>query len=230
MDHHTLPVNLHGDCYYSASRSFLFHCVPKVASRSILKMCRETCSDGWRLVEKGYHDTRFFADYPGELFRFAFIRHPFSRVVSFYYDKFVNYDGSEGKKNMFARMRKLTPASTLKEFIAWLATSAGDDRKADPHYCSQHLFVQTKNGKPAVDFLGRIEQLDTSIEYIWQRLGLPLVELPQLNSNQGAARKHPVNTSEDYMKFLDESDIKILNKRYEADLDLLASANGLVTA
>jgi len=221
MTHRVVPLHLHGDSFYSPSPAFLFHCVPKVASRSILNLCRGACPEGWRIAEKGYHDTSFFSDVKEELFRFAFVRHPFSRVLSFYFDKFVNYDGSEGKKQMFARLPKLSPTTTLKEFIAWLGSSRGDDRKADPHFCSQYTFVYTKDGQRAVDYLGHFDQLANGMQHIQQHLGLAPAALPQLNSNLGPARRHPVDTSADFRKYLDAADIRILSKRYEADLDLL---------
>lgn len=231
MNYRIVPVRLHGDSFYSGTHSFLFHCVPKVASRSILKVCRTACPDGWRIAEKGYYDNKFFSKVKDDLYRFAFVRHPFSRLLSFYFDKFVNYDGSQGKKDMFARFKKLTPSSTLKELIAWLATPEGDDRDADPHYCSQHIYVCTSDGKRAVDYLGYFDQLGAGMEHVRSHLGMPPFELPELNSNLGAVRKHPVNTAAgDYTKYLDEADLKILAKRYEADLDLLGFKTALTPA
>lgn len=218
MDNSKIPRFVHGDSYFLPSQRLLFLCVPKVGSRTILNVLRAAAPDGWRLQERDLGSTAFFAKYPEQQFRFGFVRHPYSRALSFYYDKFSNYDGSEGKKAMFARHPGLRPEMPLKEFLRWLAGPDGaDGRSSDPHYTSQHLYLYTRDGKQATDHIGRIESLETDLTAILTRFKLPVVEIPRLNSNIGPARKSPIDTMADPAQYLDAEDSELLYKRYEKD-------------
>jgi Sulfotransferase family len=215
-----MPVNLNGDSFYSEQANVLFHCVPKVASRSILNLCAESFPDGYCVKEKGLTKAAFYEGLKHSPFSFVFIRHPIQRTVSFYFDKCVNYDGSEGKKQMFGRYRQLKPEMTIKEFIAWLGSDEGRDADADHHFCSQHLFTHSRNWKKCVDFIGYFNKLNEGISHVWTRLEREVPILPHLNANTDPERSKPVDTSTDYHKYLDTSDIRALYKRYEADFDL----------
>lgn len=213
-----MPVNLNGDSFYSEKANALFHCVPKVASRSILNLCAESFPDGYCVKEKRLPKAAFYEGLKQSPFSFAFVRHPIERAVSFYFDKCVNYDGSEGKKQMFSRYSQLKPEMTIKEFIAWLGSGEGRDTAADHHFCSQHLFTHSRNWRKCVDFIGYFNKLNEGISHVWTQLEREVPILPHLNANRD--RSKPVNTSADYQKYLDASDIRALHKRYEADFDL----------
>ncbi len=219
-DSSSIPVNISGDSFYSREGSALYYCVPKVASRSILGLCTTTFPDGFRIKEKDVPHPEFCQSIEGSPFRFAFVREPIERALSFYFDKCVNYDGSIAKVKLFARYQNLKPTTELNDFIRWLNSTEGRDATADHHFCSQHLFLYSRDWKKCVDYVGYMNTLPSDLARVWSRLGHELPPMPHLNSNADPKVRKVVISSADYLKKLDPSQIRALRKRYEADYDL----------
>jgi hypothetical protein len=74
MEHTVRPAILYGDSYYSPVGRFLCHCVPKVASRSLLALLGQAFPDGSRIKHLDLGGKDFFDAVPGDLFRFAWVR------------------------------------------------------------------------------------------------------------------------------------------------------------
>jgi hypothetical protein len=214
------PVNLSGDSFYSHKDNILYYCIPKVASRSILELCFTVFPEGYRIGEKKISKHQFFDSIEKHPFRFAFVRDPIERILSFYFDKCVNYDGSEGKKQMFARYKYLYPTIPLKTFIKWLGSDEASDKNADHHFCSQYLFLYSNQWKRCVDYVGYLQTIEQDIVNIGSHIGREISVLPHLNSNANPKERKIVTLAKDYLDYLDSSNIRLLQKRYEADYDL----------
>jgi hypothetical protein len=215
-----IPINFSGDSFYSEKDKILYYCIPKVASRSILDVCAQTFYDGYRFSEKQIYQHPSFSSKEKYPFRFSIVRDPIERALSFYFDKCVNYDNSEGKRLLFSRYKNLSYSMQLKEFIRWLTTEEGSDNNADHHFCSQYLFIYSSSGKKCVDHLGYLNTLDEDLAYVWARLGHEIPLLKCLNSNSNSKERKKFILSRKYLSYLDSSDIRILQKRYEADYEL----------
>lgn len=97
-------------------------------------------------------------------FKFAFVRDPWSRMVSMY--------------RYFAFHKKVSFREfVLREFRRRLWH--------DGHWFvgPQSDFICDTNGRPAVDFIGRFETLAEDFHSVCQRLGMPALELPHVNAS-----------------------------------------------
>lgn len=215
-----VPINISGDSFYSPEAGVLYLCVPKVASRSILQICESSFADGRVLKEQKVDYHRLFQSLSKTVFSFSFVRDPIERVLSFYYDKCVNFDGSPGKVAMFARYKNLEPTIELNNFIKWLNSDEGQDYNADHHFCSQYLFIYSRDWKKCVNYVGNFKTLPDDLSSIWTRLGRVLPTLPHLNSNADSSIRKMIIPSCNYASELSSAQIRALRKRYEADYDL----------
>jgi hypothetical protein len=78
------------------------------------------------------------------------------------------------------------------------------------HFRPQIDFITDANGHMAMDYLGRIERLDTDFAIICQKLGLGAL-LPRLNEGE----------KDHYSKAYSAEMIEIVGKSYRRDIGLL---------
>ncbi len=216
-----VPAVLHPDSFVSEHRGFVYLCIPKTLSRSMIAYLSDVDPQGYRLCERGV-GKEVLRPGSGKKVptRFTFVRNPYSRIVAFYYNKFVNYLGTPGQRELFGRYEALRPDMAFSEFVDWLGTDDASDRHADPHFLPQYYFLYDIDGRPAVDLLGRVEQLDQDLGELQDALGLERWSLPRLNANASAQRV-PFDTSRRWRDVLDDHTIRIITKRYDGDFELL---------
>jgi hypothetical protein len=209
-----IPVEFHVDSFVSDRLKLVYHCVPKALSRSMLRYLASVDPQGYRIGERNVAP-EIRSNVTGWR-SFTFVRNPYSRVVSFYFNKFVD-TGNKWRKNDLPRYRGLREDTTLAEFVAWLATDEGSDRHADPHFLSQHYFVLAEDGVPALDYVGRIENADMDLRELQDELGLDREPLPHLNSNIHS--NIGFDSSRRWLDVLDDRSKRIIASRYDADFE-----------
>ncbi len=168
-----VPAVVDGATFVSERLGFVYYCVPKTLSRSMLQYLAAVDPNGYRIVEKtGWLEIATGVAATNAPTSFTFVRNPYSRVVAFYYDKFVNYLDTPGQRALFGRYERLRPDMTLSEFVDWLGSGEGSDERADAHFLSQHYFLLDVNGAPAVDYLGKVESVEEDLAELQKLLGL----------------------------------------------------------
>jgi Sulfotransferase family len=213
-----LPAVLHVDSFVSERLGFVYHCVPKALSRSMLEYLAAVDPGGFRVGERGIGvEILGGTDAPTS---FSFARNPYSRAVAVYYDKFVNYRGTPGQQDLFGRYERLHPYMQFSEFVDWLATDEGCDERADPHFLSQHYYFLDVTGEPAVDYLGKVESSAEDLAELQGLLGLAPEPLPHVNANTTRERD-PFDTSRQWLDVLDDRSKLVLANRYDSDFELL---------
>jgi hypothetical protein len=125
-------------------------------------------------------------------FKFAFVRNPFDRFVS--YCSFITR-----QKGQFDR----EPKRVMRHF---LANPPWDHILFQP----QHHFVTDDQGKLLADTIGRVEQMQESYDEIARRIGIPTVPLARVNSSR----------RRDYRDYYDQALIDGVAKLYARDLEL----------
>ena len=100
-------------------------------------------------------------------FKFAFVRNPFDRFVS--YCAFMGREGQEFESDPQAFMKFIVQQRQPLDHLL---------------YRPQHEFITDADGRLAVDYVGRTENLQGSYDTICQRLGLPSVTLGKVNSSR----------------------------------------------
>ena len=172
---------------------YVWFCIPKVASRSIMAALRSVTPDAE--VFSGLSATRLFALRPEarHYYRFAFIRHPFTRALSLHAELHRFHRHHHGdqrrikrdkRRRLFERSHGLSDTVAFNDYCRWLATPYAADEVADRHVLSQHLQLVGDDGRPP-DFIGRFESLANDFSQVLHQLGLPQAALPLKNTMAG---------------------------------------------
>ncbi|MEZ5995319.1 MAG: sulfotransferase family 2 domain-containing protein [Hyphomonadaceae bacterium] len=126
-------------------------------------------------------------------FKFAFVRNPFDRFVS--YCAFMTREDRAFERD---------PRAVMRYFMF-------KDRPVDHLlFHPQHTFVTDSGGALLTDAVGRVEQMQASYDAICAHLGLPTAPLERVNSSRRA----------DYRGYYDRDLIEAVGDFYRKDLDL----------
>lgn len=235
----TYPVYISGDSVVSTKLNFVWYGVPKAATRTLLRVFNVSHKEefgGVKFSEVDGYQKRKFSGFQeidiDPYFKFTFVRNPFTRVASFWYEKFLNYDASPAKQHMFRKHEGLEQTMPFLDFVEWLDGPEGVDDKADPHWLSQKSFIADADGRVLTDFIGKLENFDADVAKLWAMRDFPQVEFVQLNANQDrinkAAENKPAQNKDDvYKNLFDEKSIDIIRRRYQEDFDLLGYSKSL---
>ncbi len=203
--------DLRAEKIVSRRHRFVWLCVPKAASRSLIAALRAADPDAevfrGRTLEEVFLARPAARGYP----RFAFLRHPRARLASFHADKLAAARrGGAAHRWFVAGRHGLAADMDFAALCAWLGTPSGADAFADRHWLSQHVQVRDRDGRPP-HLLGAVERLDDDWRAVAGDLGLPRVALPRLNARPPGAPRAPA---------LDPAAAAALRRRYAADFAL----------
>ena len=188
------PMDLDADKIVSRRHGYVWFSVPKVASTSLGIALRAVTPDAETFYQLSA--AQLFARRPEtrHYYRFAFVRHPFTRALSFHAElhRFApHYRGNHKFRDKqmrinraFARFHGLAGTADFDDYCRWLLTPYASDAVADRHFSSQHMQIGAEDGR-LPDFIGHFERLEADFSQVLERLGLPKAALPQLNTMVG---------------------------------------------
>jgi hypothetical protein len=197
----------------SHKHKFIFFAVPKTATHAIREALREhTAEDDWEqqvlfgqqylpipeLASIGHGHisvTQLRPHLPSETwdsyFKFGFVRNPFDRFVSTCF--FLNRKNPRFNKNPTASMKQALSFDRFRQRVL---------------VRPQVQQLTDDQGNVAVDFVGRYEDLQQSVDAIFDRLSLPATELPMKNTSQHGA----------FTEYYDDDLKSMVGGFYEKDL------------
>ena len=163
-------------------RDFLFIHIPKTGGVSVHKTLEPYSYIG----SDGEHSPIMagkFAPYVGKYFSFCFVRNPWDRFVSAYC--YLSKGGANTPADKKACKMYIEPYKTFKDAVMNI-----DDNKGNlfvqQHFAPQRDFVLDLHDNIAVDFIGKFENMDADFKTICDKIGLPSLKLPVLNSTPHA--------------------------------------------
>lgn len=127
------------------------------------------------------------------LFKFAFVRNPFDRFVS--YCAFITREQRAFDKDPKAVMRQFASTAATNRHIL---------------FQPQHIFVTGAGGELLTDYVGRVEQMQQCYDEICDRIGIETTELEKANVSQRG----------DYRQYYDAELIDSVARVYSRDLEL----------
>jgi hypothetical protein len=150
-------------------KKFIWFLVPKVACSSIRKLwldlgyikdVGELSNCKWDEIDDEVKQTYF---------KFAFVRHPLDRLVSFYFNMQQKPDFSQ---RVCEISKGQISGNMLFEDLVNVACDTPDP-KSNIHFKSQTTLIPMNKNQPSLDFTGRFEMLRTDWRLISTRLKLP---------------------------------------------------------
>jgi hypothetical protein len=199
----------------SDSRKFIFVAIPKTGTHSVRRALRPHMSENdieqVRLFEEKQFPIPELASLkhghislaqlrphiePAKFesfFKFAFVRNPYDRFVS--YCAFMTRKGGEFEKDPKRVMWHILTAPGPRSHIL---------------FQPQCSFVADGDGNLLADYVGRVEQMQSSFDEICDRIGIPRAELEKTNESKRS----------DYREYYDPQLKEGVAKLYARDLEL----------
>lgn len=200
----------------SHNHRFIFAAVPKTGTHSVRRALREHLGDGdveqvglfvnkrfpWdelASIQHGHLSLRQVRPYLGEeafdaYFKFAFVRNPFDRFVS--YCAFMLRGGDVFERQPREAMRHFLFAAPPEQHILFQPQAS--------------LLVDEDGATLLADMVGRVEDMQGSYDAICARLGIARRPLDKVNGTRRG----------DYRHYYDQALIDGVAARYAQDLDL----------
>lgn len=122
-------------------------------------------------------------------FKFAFVRNPFSRLVS----AFEYLKAGGGGPLDVNEVQSVKPYKSLEDFVLNHLTPA--TAKSNRYFRPQHYFICDSDDKMLVDYLGRFETIEQDYEYIRNKIasGEPLKKLNITRANKRGVEEYYSN-------------------------------------
>lgn len=208
-------------------RCVWFSCT-KVASRSILSVLVGTDPD-CKVYQLTAADLYRRLPNARKWFSFAFVRHPFHRALSCWFDLHValrHYSDridiqTRKRDHLFSRYHGLADTQEFDAYCEWLNTPYGADKCADVHFMSLDPQLRDDHGR-LPNFIGRFEDLREDWLRVAMRLNIPVPKLPLLHSGVGweAAPEDVRAMRSSRAALLTARNRALLAKRYAKDMKL----------
>jgi hypothetical protein len=199
----------------SHQHRFVFAAIPKTGTHSVRQALREHLSaddleqvglfvnkrfpfEELAAIKHGHitlEQIRPFLGEPafGDYFKFAFVRNPFDRFVS--YCAFMTRADGAFLKNPQQVMRYILFQARPMQHVL---------------FQPQHTFVTDADGTMLADRVGRVEDMQSSYDAICERIGIPTASLGQVNSSRRGS----------YRDYYDQPLIDGVAELYRRDLEL----------
>lgn len=150
-----------------------------------------------------------------DYFKFAVVRNPFSRLVSVYLNKVVDFENKTDYRlspviECLKRMGKYKKGISFADFVK--AVVDIPDEEIEGHLCSQYFYLINEKGDLIVDFVARFENLDHDLLFIKEKMNFPGLDLPHLMKT-----KH-----KDWRDYYNEDLRRLVEERYKKDLDIFS--------
>ncbi len=140
-------------------------------------------------------------------FKFTFVRNPFERIFSCYFDKVLN----PKKKLYFYRdylFGYIKEGESFDSFVRKISNLP--DKYSDGHFKSQYSLIH-RNGKTLVDFIGKMENISEDFSHLVNTYDLD--QLPHYNKTESAQKPRSID-------YFSRELVDLVYQRYRNDFDL----------
>ena len=214
-------------------RAFVLHeyeavyfCIPKVASSTWNRVCATLLNFDIPETDNIIQDLPRI-DKAGILkhndyFKFAFVRNPFDRLVSCYFNKIIfyrdqlkkdpNWKNPTMRNGIFYGLAKFgifKAGMSFEDFVR--AVAKIPDAWADRHFISQYTFLTDESGTIFPDFIGKLENANKDFVYVLDKLGKTDILMPHFKKSF---------EKKSYREYYTPELIRIVQKRYSKDLEM----------
>jgi chondroitin 4-sulfotransferase 11 len=122
-----------------------------------------------------------------EFYKFTIVRNPFDFMVSTYFY-------AKSYSNHFMHDEVTSRNMTMKEFIPYYMNVRIQHTKTRPFGSNKVVTIKDwlhdEDKKPIMDFIGKLETIDTDLEVIFNELEIPLSQMPIKNVNPNRVKNY----------------------------------------
>lgn len=171
-------------------KKFIFFHLYKCAGMSLRHQLNEKLTDSYELqgghglpadlkVHFDKNDTKIKWD---DYYKFTFIRNPFDFIVDTYWY-------AKNFTNHFMHETIMTKNMDIEAFIPYYMTVRSQHVNPEVRPLGANKVVTIKDwlhdhdGKPLMDFIGKVETIDKDMAVILKKIGLPAEIVPKVNMN-----------------------------------------------
>ncbi len=199
----------------SNDRKLVFVHIQKAGGVTVHELLRERIHDLRNILarhafaSRGVEELEDWDDY----FKFAFVRNPWDRLVSWY--SMIRANLSEVQETEQRPWHKLLRyvqdnSATFEEFIHNCTDEVEIKEGIRYSFAYNQLdYVTDEHGKMLVDFIGRLENFDEDIQRVFRRIGFELETVPRINPSE---HRH-------YSTFYTPETEMIVRERFERDIE-----------
>lgn len=201
----------------------LFFRMPRTGSTFITKLFQTDYQDKVEIVnhdylyENGKKDTKGLRE--DHMWRFCFIRNPYTRFVSAY-----RWLKVPRKYNRVDTIQKEAVArfKNIKEFCRNLEEFVARPENYPIHFYPQSEWITDAAGNLTMDHLGKFEEMNESWKIITDKLGIPYSPVHNVHqkSLRGKASFLRKKIAGDYSQEMDEEVYELLYTYYRRDFEL----------
>jgi hypothetical protein len=149
------------------------------------------------------NDTKKFNSY----FKFAFVRNPWARMISWYEFMCKQVHKTESQKydcvvNNYDEYKKIS----LMGFNRFIQS---EYEKNNSHYLGYSRYYEDENGNNLLDFIGKVENIQEDFNTVCDKIGIPKQKLPHENKTK---HKH-------YTEYYDDETRELVAENYKKDIE-----------
>ena len=142
-----------------------------------------------------YYSPQKYKDY----FKFAFVRNPWDRFVSGWYDKIYKNNAFNLSASARAELKQ------FENFVSYY--SKMNIKTCNTHFRSQCALIDLNE----VDYIGKFENFNEDLKEIFSNIGLPISQVPH---------KHKSSKKSSYQSYYTEETKQIIAELYQKDIQL----------
>ena len=191
----------------SDSHKLVFVHIQKTGGDTVSALLRERIADLRSILARHAFASRGmeYLDDWDEYFKFAFVRNPWDRLVS-WYTMITTFDKTGNELWWYVHDN----SSTFEEFIHNCTGEVEVKEGVSYSFAYNQLdYVTDEHGNLLVDFIGRLENLDEDLRKVFRRIGLELETVPHLNRSD---HRH-------YSTFYTPETEMIVRERFQRDIE-----------
>ena len=144
--------------------------------------------------------------------KFTFVRNPFDWLVSTYHHM---HRSGEGYRQAPVKEQDMSFSEGLRFIV--LDLMQREQIAASNKYQTLYEFVMDENGENIMDFIGRVENLETDVKHLCDVIGIRYEGVPRLNVRGD-------RTELSYRNYYSSDDRKLVEKYFSRDLEFFEYA------
>lgn len=192
----------------------LFIHIPKTGGVSVYRSLFNSKKDQVNVRSAGHFSLKdyeiiFGHDVLREYFTFTFVRNPWSRVLSSY--QFMKKGGFHSKDEAWAK-KNLSKFNSFNEFVVQWLNHRNIYRAL--HFIPQYEFLFSRNGQMNIDFIGKLENIDSDFNQIKSKLH---IDCTLRHDNKGNLTRKKTRS---YREFYTEETRDIVARIYCKDIEI----------